>query len=71
MKWLSVSLLSVCADAEHSWKQNIILVFIADFIPTVSGHYIVKQHKLDAAISVNLICMKLKHKTADIIFAWI
>lgn len=39
MKWLSVSLLSVCADAEHSWKQNIIIVvFIADFIPVVNGH---------------------------------
>lgn len=64
-----VSIVCVCADVAR--KQNIIViaVFIADSIPVVSGHYIVKQHKLDAVISVNLICMKLEQKTAGIISA--
>lgn len=66
---MRVSIVSVCADVEHTWKQNIrvIVVFIADSIPVVSDHYIVKQHKLDVVISENLICMKLEQKTAGII----
>lgn len=58
----------VCVSADVAWKQNIliIVVFIADSIPVVSDQNMVKQHKLDAVISINWICMKLELETAGI-----
>lgn len=51
-------------DVKHARKQNItiIVVFIADSVSALSGHYTVKHHGLDAVISVNLICMELEEE---------
>lgn len=55
-------------SAQMSYEKKILQLFS---LQIVSGYYTVKQHKLDAVISVNLICFKLEQQAAGIIAAWI